>query len=151
MEKYEDGVIGPRMEEALDQMTVMNGMTANGKIKYLMSRNCELRAENKRLRHELAMDTFSGLGEIETYKREASVAARKFAQAETENKRLQDQLEEQKCFAADLECDVRALRKLVSDMWNDMCVCHDQHIHPSSRDLRFHADNMRKLGIGVDK
>ena len=38
-------------------------------------------------------------------------------QLEAENAKLQDQLEEQKCFAADLEKDVRALRKLVRDMW----------------------------------
>lgn len=43
------------------------------------------------------------------------------------------------------------LRELVLDMWNDMCVCHDQHVHPSSRDLRFHADRMSELGVGVDE
>ena len=35
-----------------------------------------------------------------------------------ENAKLRDQLEEQKCFAADLERDVRALRELVRDMFS---------------------------------
>lgn len=35
---------------------------------------------------------------------------------ESENAKLRDQLEEQKCFAADLERDVRALRELVRHM-----------------------------------
>ena len=34
-----------------------------------------------------------------------------------ENAKLRDQLEEQKCFAADLMRDIRELRELVLDMW----------------------------------
>lgn len=37
-------------------------------------------------------------------------------QLKAENAKLRNQLEEQKCFAADLEKDVRALRELVRDM-----------------------------------
>ena len=69
-----------------------------------------------------------------------------------ENAQLRDQLEEQKCFAVDLERDVRALRELVRDLvrWHE--VEHRPH-----EELRFWGDKssgvyarMRELGVEVD-
>ena len=59
-----------------------------------------------------------------------------------ENTKLQDQLEEQKCFAADLEKDVRALRELVRDMWEYV------YIGTAQDGQRLH-DRTRELGIEV--
>ena len=49
-----DGLVGPRTREMMDQMLCMNGMTNAEKVDFLMSRNRELRAENERLRDEIA-------------------------------------------------------------------------------------------------
>ena len=61
-------------------------------------------------------------------------------QLEAENAKLQDQLEEQKCFAADLERDVRALRELVRDM-------ADYGEGAGSGMAEWFVDRMRELGV----
>ena len=72
--------------------------------------------------------------------------------------KLQDQLEEQKCFAADLEKDVRALRKLVRDMWphvrhrSRMCGECELPCDTSDECLLYEPmrQRMRELGIEVN-
>ncbi len=72
---------------------------------------------------------------------------------EFENAKLRDQLEEQKCFAADLKKDVRALRELVRDMWDFFCVVPDDEPHIYKEELDFSVEvwkRMRKLGVKVE-
>ena len=57
-----------------------------------------------------------------------------------ENAKLRNQLEEQKCFAADLERDVRALRELVRDM-------ADYGEGAGSGMAEWFVDRMRELGV----
>jgi regulator of replication initiation timing len=54
MEKYDDGFVGPRTAETIDQMLCMKGMTNSEKVDFLMSRNREMRAENYHLQAENA-------------------------------------------------------------------------------------------------
>lgn len=63
-----------------------------------------------------------------------------------ENEKLRDQLEEQKCFAADLERDVRALRELVRDMWSEgMCECGS--LGKCESCIYDYPSRMRELGV----
>lgn len=76
------------------------------------------------------------------------------ARLRAENEKLRVELTDlrlKSCPSCGIKVENEKLRELVLDMWNDMCVCHDQHVHPSSRDLRFHADNMRELRVEVDE
>lgn len=52
--------------------------------------NARLRAENDKLKHELELEKFRGAGEIEAYRREASVAVKHAAQTKAENRRLRE-------------------------------------------------------------
>lgn len=94
--------------------------------------NARLRAENEKLRYELELDKFRGAGEIEAYRREASVAVKKAAQAKAENDRL---------------------RELVRDLVRWYGAEHQPH-----EELRFWGDKssgvyarMRELGIEADE
>ena len=78
-----------------------------------------------------------------------------------ENAKLRDQLEEQKCFAADLERDVSALRELVADMWefittpcNDYCErcvvaeeCSERQDYDCCQWRDEYVKRMRELGV----
>ena len=74
-----------------------------------------------------------------------------------ENEKLRDQLEEQKCFAADLMRDIRELRELVLDMWphvrhrSRMCGECELPCDTSDECLLYEPmrQRMRELGIGV--
>lgn len=69
-----------------------------------------------------------------------------------ENEKLRDQLEEQKCFAADLEKDVKALRELVRDMFRDFadadCELKARHGRTFMAVTRYEP-RLRELGIEV--
>lgn len=91
----------------------------------------DLQAENAKLKHELALETFRGAGEIEAYRREASVAVKKAAQAEAENDKL---------------------RELARDMWDFFCVVPDDP-HVFKEELDFSVEvwkRMRELGVEVE-
>lgn len=103
--------------------------------------NARLRAENEKLRYELELDKFRGAGEIEAYRREASVAVKKAAQAKAENDRL---------------------RELIADMWRftgaackkyprlfDQSAQGGQMVMPNMLDS--FEQRMRELGIEVDE
>lgn len=80
------------------------------------------------------------------------------ARLRAENAKLRNQLEEQKCFAADLEKDVRALRELVRDMWphvrhrSSMCSECKLPCDTSDECLLYEPmrQRMRELGIEVE-
>lgn len=90
-----------------------------------------------------------------------SVTAQHVAELERENAKLRNQLEEQKCFAADLEKDVRALRELVRDMARAWWACDNERCpHGSSCDAAVSEGKltdcemerrMREFGIEVDE
>lgn len=108
-----------------------------------MEYNARLRAENAKLQAEIAelegtIECLKGLaeatGEENAKLRDENARLCSCLSDDAENARmimgenaeLRDQLEEQKCFAADLERDVRALRELVADMWEFMTTpCDD--------------------------
>lgn len=97
---------------------------------------CDLQAENDRLRERVA--------ELEELTDGKLYIPQKWYQlATTENAKLREQLEEQKCFAADLERDVRALRELVRDMWRD----RDALSYGAATST---LERMRELGVEVD-
>lgn len=131
---------------------------AFGHMNALQSGNERLKAENEKLRVELT---------------DLRLKSCPSCGIKVENEKLRDQLEEQKCFAADLERDVRALRKLVEDMFSyasnqemelcnacvkadgefsDCAACDEYDGACGIAKKRFeelYSDRMRELGIGV--
>lgn len=96
--------------------------------------------------------------EREMHDERLDFAALKASELQAENAKLRNQLEEQKCFAADLEKDVRALRELVRDMWphvrhrSRMCGECKLPCDTSDECLLYEPmrQRMRELGIGVE-
>lgn len=101
--------------------------------------------------------------EREMHDERLDFAALKASELQAENAKLRNQLEEQKCFAADLEKDVRALRELVADMHKCISHANEQDWFYFERDkfgcgmsctvngetcgLCTLADRMRELGV----
>ena len=94
--------------------------------------------ENAELRRELELEMFRGAGEIESYKREASVAAKHAAQAKSENEKLRELVaymwphvrhRSRMCSECELPCDE-----------SDECLLYEPM-----------RDCMSKLGIEVEQ
>lgn len=116
----------------------------------------QLQAENAKLREERDhwhVEQAHAYGNWED-------AYRRATELEAENFKLRDQLEEQKCFAADLERDVRALRELVRHMRscfnNEYTEYGTDFIESRCEDCEYDNDRgwcdfesrMRELGVG---
>ena len=142
-----DGFVGPRTREMMDQMLCMNGMTNAEKVDFLMSRNREMRAENERLRDEIAelegtIECLKGLAEA-NYERcdtcEAMLDCDECLRADASHKELRG-----------LQAENERLRELVKSAWK--CV----HTGISCSDCRLIAGGctlqsaMYELGIEVD-
>lgn len=101
-------------------------------------------AEIEKLRRELELDMFRGAGEIESYKREASVATRKLAQAEAENDRLVVKLNAEHIHRQNVEAENAKLRELVR------CLVYAEHPSDRATLVANAADMLAELGAGVE-
>ena len=141
-----DGLVGPRTREMMDQMLCMNGMTNAEKVDFLMSRNRELRAENERLRDEIAelegtIECLKGLAEAndeKCYTCEAMLDCDECLRADASHKELRG-----------LQAEIKALRELLTDL--AVCACGKYcYGCPHQYDGCDRDERLRELGLEVE-
>lgn len=145
-----DGIVGPRLEETLDQIFCMQGMTTAEKVDFLMSRNRELRAENHHLHAEIAelegtIECLKGLAEANyerCYTCEAMLDCDECLRADASHKELRG-----------LQAENAKLRELARDMLHWMpcqrpCQRCERYRYPEGCEFEIRR---RKLGVEVEQ